>query len=147
MNSLIYLLEYNYGANETIWSIYDVNQWIVPYWRVYVKSSKKNTWTIRKIILTWFNTCSSLITKKELIKWYFYVLNIYGSNLIIRRRFQKWVWKIWSDVWDMMVVEEGLTRTWPRWTMHRRRASGSLGVEVPDVMEKGKWIFEFEVSS
>jgi hypothetical protein len=25
--------------------------------------------------------------------------------------------------------------------MHRRRASGSLGVEVPDVMEKGKWMF------
>jgi hypothetical protein len=46
-----------------------------------------------------------------------------------------------------MVVEERLTRTWPRRTMHRRRASRSLGVEVPDVMEKGKWIFEFEVSS
>jgi hypothetical protein len=37
----------------------------------------------------------------------------------------------------MMVVEEGLTRTWPRSTMHRRRASGSLRVEVPDMMEKG----------
>jgi hypothetical protein len=31
--------------------------------------------------------------------------------------------------------------------MHQRRASGSLGVEVPDVMEKGKWMFESEVSS
>jgi hypothetical protein len=31
--------------------------------------------------------------------------------------------------------------------MHRRRASVSLDVEVPDVMEKGKWIFESEVSS
>jgi hypothetical protein len=31
--------------------------------------------------------------------------------------------------------------------MHRRRASESLGVEVPDEMEKGKWMFEFEVSS
>jgi hypothetical protein len=30
--------------------------------------------------------------------------------------------------------------------MHRRRASGSLGVEVPGVMEKGKWMFESEVS-
>jgi hypothetical protein len=28
-----------------------------------------------------------------------------------------------------------------------RRASGSLGVEVPDVMEKGKWMLESEVSS
>jgi hypothetical protein len=45
-----------------------------------------------------------------------------------------------------MVVKEGLTRTWPRCTMHRRRANGSLGVEVPDVMEKGKWMFESEVS-
>jgi hypothetical protein len=44
MNSLIYLLEYNYGANGTIWPIYDVNQWIVPYWRIYVKSSKKSIW-------------------------------------------------------------------------------------------------------
>jgi hypothetical protein len=25
--------------------------------------------------------------------------------------------------------------------MHRRRANESLGVEVPDVMEKDKWIF------
>jgi hypothetical protein len=40
-----------------------------------------------------------------------------------------------------MVVEEGLTRTWPRWTMHRRRASGSLDVEKPYVMENGKWMF------
>jgi hypothetical protein len=40
-----------------------------------------------------------------------------------------------------MVVEEGLTRTWPRWTMHQRRTSQSLGVEEPDIMEKGKWMF------
>jgi hypothetical protein len=40
-----------------------------------------------------------------------------------------------------MVVEEGLTRTWPRWTTHQRRASESLGIEEPYVMEKGKWIF------
>jgi hypothetical protein len=31
--------------------------------------------------------------------------------------------------------------------MHRRRASGSLDVEVPNVMEKGKWMFESKVSS
>jgi hypothetical protein len=31
--------------------------------------------------------------------------------------------------------------------MDQRRASESLGVEVPDVMEKGKWMFESEVSS
>ena len=69
-------------------------------------------------------------------------MDIYGSNLIIWRRVSRMsLWKTWSNVWDMMVVEEGLTRTWPRWTMHRRRASGSLGVEVPDVMEKGKWMF------
>jgi hypothetical protein len=42
---------------------------------------------------------------------------------------------------DNMVVEEGLTRTWSRWTMHQRRASRSLDVEVPDVMKKGKWMF------
>jgi hypothetical protein len=40
-----------------------------------------------------------------------------------------------------MVVEEGLIRTCPRYTMHRRRASGSLDVEKPYVMEKGKWMF------
>jgi hypothetical protein len=31
--------------------------------------------------------------------------------------------------------------------MHRRRASGSIGVEVPDVMEKDKLMFKSEVSS
>jgi hypothetical protein len=40
-----------------------------------------------------------------------------------------------------MVVEEGLTRTWSRWTMHQRRASESLSVEEPYVMEKDKWMF------
>jgi hypothetical protein len=28
--------------------------------------------------------------------------------------------------------------------MHRRRAGGSLGVEVPNVMEKGKWMFNLK---
>jgi hypothetical protein len=37
-----------------------------------------------------------------------------------------------------MVVEEGLIRTWPRWTMHQRRASESLSVEEPYEIEKGK---------
>jgi hypothetical protein len=32
-------------------------------------------------------------------------------------------------------------------TTIRRRASGSLDVKVPDVIEKGKWMFKFEVSS
>jgi hypothetical protein len=49
--------------------------------------------------------------------------------------------KTWSVVWDEMVVEEGLTRTWPWWSKHQRRASGSLGVKVPNVMEKGKLMF------
>jgi hypothetical protein len=40
-----------------------------------------------------------------------------------------------------MVVDEGLTRNWPWWAMHRRRASESLGIEVPNVMEKDKWMF------
>jgi hypothetical protein len=51
------------------------------------------------------------------------------------------LWKTWIDVWDKIVVEEGLTRTWSRWTMHQRRASGSLDAEKPYVMEKGKWMF------
>jgi hypothetical protein len=32
-------------------------------------------------------------------------------------------------------------------TMHWRRASRSLDVEVSDMMEKRKWMFESEVSS
>jgi hypothetical protein len=51
------------------------------------------------------------------------------------------LWKTLSDVWDKMVVNEWLTRTWSWWTMHRRRASRSLTVEEPDVMEKSKWMF------
>jgi hypothetical protein len=39
-----------------------------------------------------------------------------------------------------MVVDEGLTRTWLRWTIHRRSASMRLGLEAPDVMEKSKWM-------
>jgi hypothetical protein len=69
-------------------------------------------------------------------------LDIYGNNLILRRRFLTMsLWKTWSDVWDKMIVEEGLTRTRPRWTTHWRRASRSLGIEEPYVIEKGKWMF------
>jgi hypothetical protein len=50
------------------------------------------------------------------------------------------LWKTWSDEWDNIVVEEGLTWTWPRWTIHRRRARGSLSIEEPYVMKKGKWM-------
>jgi hypothetical protein len=34
-------------------------------------------------------------------------------------------------VWIMMVIEEGSIRAWSWWTIHQRRASGSLDVEVP----------------
>jgi hypothetical protein len=69
-------------------------------------------------------------------------LDIYESNLIIRIRFSRMsLWKTWSDVWDKMVVEVGLIRTWLRCTIHQRRASRSLGVEEPDVMKKDKWMF------
>jgi transposase-like protein len=40
-----------------------------------------------------------------------------------------------------MVVEEELKKIWSRWTMHRRRASMSLSVEEPYVMENGKWMY------
>jgi hypothetical protein len=40
-----------------------------------------------------------------------------------------------------MVAEEGLIRIWPRWTIHWRRASGSLDVEEPYAMENDKWMF------
>jgi hypothetical protein len=40
-----------------------------------------------------------------------------------------------------MIVEERLIRTWPQWTMYQRRASESVGVEEPYVMERGKWMF------
>jgi hypothetical protein len=46
-----------------------------------------------------------------------------------------------------MVVEEGLTCSWPRWTMHQRRASGSLGIDEPYVIEKGKWMFNLKNQS
>jgi hypothetical protein len=49
--------------------------------------------------------------------------------------------KIWSDMWDKIVLEEGLTTAWPRWTMHQRRASRSLDDDESYVMEKGKWMF------
>jgi hypothetical protein len=69
-------------------------------------------------------------------------MDIYKSNLIIRRRFLKMsIWKTWSDVRDKMVVEKRLTRNWSWWTMYRRRVSGSIGVEIPDVMENDKWMF------
>jgi hypothetical protein len=86
---LIHHLKYDYEANETMWSSCIVKQQIVPYWRIYVKSSKKNIWIRRSWILTWFITCGLILTKEELIKCYIYVLDIYGSNLIKRRMFSK----------------------------------------------------------
>jgi hypothetical protein len=48
-------------------------------------------------------------------------------------------------VWIMMVIEEGSTRAWTRWTIHQWRASGKLGVDVPYVMEKRQvdiWVWD-----
>jgi hypothetical protein len=44
-------------------------------------------------------------------------------------------------MWNKVIDEEGLTRTWTQWTMYQKRASGSLDVDEPYVMEKGKWMF------
>jgi hypothetical protein len=41
MYSLINVLKYNYEASGTMWSMCTINQQIVSYWRIYVKSSKK----------------------------------------------------------------------------------------------------------
>jgi hypothetical protein len=87
--SLTHHLNYNYEANGTIWSTCLVNQKIVPYWRINIKSSKELIWSRRSWILTWFNTCGLILTKKELIKCYLYVLDILRSNLIIWRTFSK----------------------------------------------------------
>jgi hypothetical protein len=69
-----------------------------------------------------------------------------SSTSTSRRATNVRLWKIWRDMWIMMVVEEWLTRTWLWWIMHRRSASERCGIKVPYVMEKGKWIFESEVS-
>jgi hypothetical protein len=68
--SLIHHLKYNFEANETIWSTCIVNKQIVPYWRIYVKSSKKSISIRRSWILTWFITCDLILNKEELIKCY-----------------------------------------------------------------------------
>jgi hypothetical protein len=46
----------------------------------------------------------------------------------------------------MIVIGEGSTRAWSWWTIYQRRVSGRLGVEVPDVMEKRKWMVESKIS-
>jgi hypothetical protein len=87
--SMVHHLKYDYEANGTMSSTCIIKQQIVPYWRIYVKSSKKSIWTRRCWILAWFITCGLILTREELIKCYIYVLDIYGSNLTIRRRFLK----------------------------------------------------------
>jgi hypothetical protein len=52
-----------------------------------------------------------------------------------------------KECWVMMLVEEGLTMNCLLWTIHQRRASEWFDIEIPNVMEKGKWVFKFEVSS
>jgi hypothetical protein len=51
------------------------------------------------------------------------------------------LWKTWSGEWDKIAVKKELTMTWSWWIIHRRRASGSLDVEEPYVIKKGKWMF------
>jgi hypothetical protein len=56
--SLRHHLKYNQEANETMWSTCIVKQQIVSYWRIYIKSSKKNIWIRR----SWILTCSTIVT-------------------------------------------------------------------------------------
>jgi hypothetical protein len=73
---------------------------------------------------------STVVTK------YVEYMRTYCSRSLFQRDINVCSLKAQRVVWIMMVIEEGSTRTWPRWIIHQRRASGRLGVEVPDVMEK-----------
>jgi hypothetical protein len=88
--SLIHHLKDDYEANGTVWSICIVNQQIVSYWRIYVKSSKKSIWTRRKLNINlvhhlWLDIDQGRIDQVLHLS----ILDIYGSNLTIRRRFSK----------------------------------------------------------
>jgi hypothetical protein len=54
-HSLIYLLKYNYEANETMWSTYLVNKEVVPYWIINIKPSKELTWTTNLVQHLWLD--------------------------------------------------------------------------------------------
>jgi hypothetical protein len=139
---LIHHLKYNYKS-EWNYVINMLSQLINSFILKNLYQAKKGTHMNKKklninlIQHLWFDLHQERIDQVLLLS-----IDIYGSNLIIRRRFLKnKSTKIWSDVWDKIVVEEGLTMTWPWWIMHRRRASGSLGIEEPYVMKKGRWMF------
>jgi hypothetical protein len=63
-------------------------------------------------------------------------MRTYSSTSIFQRTINVCSLKTQRVVWMMMGIEEWSTRIWPRWTIHWRRESGRLGIEVPDVMEK-----------
>jgi hypothetical protein len=57
-------------------------------------------------------------------KWN-YMINMY--NQPINSSILKSLCQVKQETYmNKMIVEEGLTRTWPRWTMHQRRANGVL---------------------
>jgi hypothetical protein len=139
---LRYHLKYDHEANRTMWLTCIVKQQIVPYWRIYIKPSKKNIGTRRRLNINlvqqlWLDLNQERIDQVLLIS-----IGYLWKQLDHNKKFSRMnLWKTWSVVWDKMVVEEGLIRTWPWWTMHQRRASESLGIEEPYVMKKDKWIF------
>jgi hypothetical protein len=141
-----------FEAKWTIWSICDVNQWIVSYWRIYDKSSMKNIMNKKIMDIALSNTIGMVIVKKERSNGYTFLFMAFIMEATWRSQQDKcqhscstWrrvsivcLWKTRRDVWVMKVVEEELTRTWLWWTMHQRRASERLDIEIPDVTEKGK---------
>jgi hypothetical protein len=73
-------------------------------------------------------------------------MKTYLSTSTLQRIINLCSLKTQKVVWIMMVIEEWSTRAWSRWTIHQKRAIESLDVEVPDIMEKGKWMFESKIS-
>jgi hypothetical protein len=91
-----------------------------------MKSGKELIRTRRSWILTWFNACSLILTKKELIKCYLYVLDILGSNLIIWRRFSKN--EPMKDI-----------KWWVRQDSSWRRINKDSAATMNHTSEKSKW--------
>jgi hypothetical protein len=102
--------------------------------------------------------------KKNFIKWerrewiddvclmsivvtkYIQDMKTYSSTSTFQRIINMSSLKTHRVVWIMIVIKEGPTRAWLRWTIHQRRACGRLGGEVPNVMEKGKYMVESKTS-
>jgi hypothetical protein len=98
----MYLLEYNYEAKETMWSICVVNQQIVLYWRIYVAKHEehmnKEILNINSVQHLWLAHNQERVHQVLVLSnWYLWKLLYHKKKIFKNESMEDMKWRVKHD--------------------------------------------------